>query len=123
VVKLFKSLLCSELRLCHIIENLVIDILGEKYPPNTSNNLYVYYIPEKGRFKDLSLLIDEIKTRKQDFVPDVRTIEEIMELIEPLRETANSNAHSISTYSDQDQIIKLKIPKLIAKLVYLKNRV
>ena len=100
---------------------MLIDILRKKYPPNVAKNLEIYYIQEQRRFKDLSDLILELGNRKSDFEPDTNIVEDILKLIHPLRESANSSAHSIF-YADKDRVEDLKIPKLVEKLEYLKNR-
>ena len=104
-----------------LTENMLIDILRKKYPPNVAQNLEIYYTQEKRRFKDLSDLISELSNRKSDFEPDINIVEDILKLIHPLRESANSSAHSIF-YADKDGVEDLKIPKLVEKLEYLKNR-
>ncbi len=105
-----------------LIENLLIDILREKYPAS-AGGLDIYYIASKGRFKDLSVLIDELEDRKMEFTPDVQVVERILDLIKPIRETANSSAHSVVFSSNKDDIEILKIPELIERLIYLNNRV
>ena len=104
-----------------LTENMLIDILRKKYPPNVAQNLKIYYTQEKKHFKNLSDLISELNNRKSDFEPDINIVEDILKLIRPLRESANSSAHSIS-YADKDGVENLKIPKLVEKLEYLKNR-
>ena len=105
-----------------LTENMLIDILRKKYPPNVAKNLEIYYIQEQRRFKDLSDLILELGNRKSDFEPDINIVEDILRLIHPLRESANSGVHSIIFYADKEGVEDLKIPKLVEKLEYLKNR-
>ncbi|MCL5099638.1 MAG: hypothetical protein M1158_00760 [Candidatus Marsarchaeota archaeon] len=116
------SLFTSALMLSRkLVENLLIDILRKKYPV-AINGLDVYYITNKRRFKDFSVLIDELETRKANFAPDVPVVEVILTLIKPIRETSNSGAHSLTFYSNKNEVDALKIPELIERLIYLNNR-
>lgn len=104
-----------------LVENLLVDILRKKYPV-VNNGLDVYYITNKRRFKDFSTLIDELESRKADFTPDMSVVETILKFIKPIRETSNSGAHSLTFYSNKNEVDKLEIPELIERLIYLNNR-
>ncbi len=104
-----------------LVENLLIDILRKKYPV-ANNGLDVYYITSKRRFKDFSVLIEELEVRKADFAPDGSTVEVILTLIKPIKETSNSGAHSLTFYSNKNEVDGLKIPELIERLIYLNTR-
>lgn len=103
-----------------LVENLLIDILRKKYPPK-NGGLEIYYIKEKGRFKDLSTLISVLEDKKLEFEPDKKVVNDILNLIKQLRETANASAHSIF-YTDKETIKNLGIPELVEKLQYINNR-
>ncbi len=99
-----------------LIENLVIDILRKKYPPN-SENIEIYYRTNEGRFQDLSILLKNFEEKKEDFGIDVESIDEFFRLIKPFRPTANSNAHSIIVWGEKESLDKLQIEKMAGLLI------
>jgi len=46
-----------------LIENLIIDILRKKFPPN-EENLKIYYRKDDGRFHDFTILLQKLEERK-----------------------------------------------------------
>jgi hypothetical protein len=86
------------------IENMMIDILISKYPPNTPGNLDLYYNQVEKRHKDFSVLIDLINQKKNDFVPENKTIDKLISKIQPFREGANLVAHMLPIILDAEEL-------------------
>ena len=106
-----------------LIENMVIHILRSKFPLSGGTaNLELYYHNSKGRFKNFSDLIDVLNTKRGEFIPDEKLVDDIVKNISTFRETANATAHSITTYSSLDEVDALNVPKAVSLLdVLLKN--
>jgi len=99
-----------------LLENLVIDVLRIKYPPNISGNLEIYFIEDKGRFQDFTVLLHNLEERKEDFGLDEDLIKEFVSLVKPFRPRANATVHSIIITSDETEIGKFNIRKMVALL-------
>lgn len=99
-----------------LLENLVIEILRTKYPPNKPENLRIYW---DKRFHDFSVLIKNIEDRKSDFAPDEPIISEFISLCKPFRPRVNANTHSIVIFSDEEEVLKYKVQKMAALLLKL----
>lgn len=102
-----------------LLENLVIEILRIKYPPNVGDNLQIYYKAGDGRFHDFTILLKNLEERKDDFSVDKDIITEFISLVKPFRPKANANTHSIIIASDEDEVLKFDIPKMTALLLRL----
>lgn len=102
-----------------LFENLLIEILRIKYPPNQSGNLEIYFIKNEQRFQNFTFLLKNIEDKKSDFTPDEHLISEIISLIKPFRKGANLNAHSIIIVSDEKDILEYDISKISALLLKL----
>jgi len=104
-----------------LLENLVIDILRQKYP-QSQENLKLYCRVDNGkakRFHDLIILIKNLDDKKEEFGIDKEIIEEFIKLIKPFRIVANSNTHSIIIYGNKDELDKLQIEKMAGLLIKL----
>jgi hypothetical protein len=85
-----------------LLENLIIDLLRREYP---KSYLRVYYIPEYGRFRNFSELIEIFEYRLKDYQSYSNGMNgELISDINRFRETANSNAHSIVRNPEQEEI-------------------
>jgi hypothetical protein len=76
-----------------LLENLIIDILRERYG---RQQVPLYYDTSRRRFHDFSVLLQNLDSHKADFhyiAPDLDT--PIIQSINQYRETGNSAAHSI----------------------------
>lgn len=102
-----------------LVENLLIDILKKRFPPNEEGNLELYYDTKRNRFHDFALLLDNLERMKNKFRPDEHAISKFILLAEPFRMSANSNAHSIIEVTDKEKIIEYKIPDMIGLLMRL----
>ena len=106
-----------------LLENLVIEILRIKYPPNIQGNLELYYNARDSRFYDFTILLKNLEERKDDFGVDKDIITEFISSVKPFRPRANSNAHSIIIVSDEDEVLSYNIPKMTALLLKLWNNI
>jgi hypothetical protein len=119
-MRLFTSVMLLSRKL---FENLIIEILRMKYPPNKSGNLEIYYFVKDKKFQNFSILLMNIEKRKGDFTVDEHLITEIISLIKPFRKSANSNTHSIIIVSDENDISKFDIPRISALLLRLYSNI
>ena len=89
---------------------------------NSSADVQIYYDTGKRRFRNLNLLIDELKTRKSSFVADESLIDKVIPEINKLRDSANIAAHSIVAMNGINELDNLNIPSQIELLKrYLKT--
>jgi hypothetical protein len=102
-----------------LIENLLIEILRRKYPRNKKGNLEFYYEAKRRRFHDFIALLDNLEKQKSTFGIDEPTVSKFISLVKPFRESANSTAHSMIQACNKEEVIKYKIPEMIALLTRL----
>lgn len=114
--RLFTSVMLLSRKL---FENLIIEILRMKYPPNKPSNLEIYYLVNDQKFQNFTILLKNIEERKSDFTVDEHLVTEIISLIKPFRKGANANAHSIIIVSDENDILEFGIPRISALLLRL----
>ncbi len=105
-----------------LIENLLIDLLRRKYPPNIQN-LEIYFRPKDNRFHDLTILLKNLEDRKEEFSIDKEIIEEFLTLIKQFRPKANDNTHSIIIWGEKDSLDKLQIERMAGLLTRLLNNI
>ena len=103
-----------------LIENLIIDVLRKKYPPDKIRNLNLYYDKNKRRFHDFTVLLDNLEKRKRKFQIDEPTVSKFISLAKPFRFYANSKAHSMIEVSNKKEIIDYKIADMVGLLMRLK---
>lgn len=104
-----------------LIENLLIEVLRKKYPPNKPRNLNLYYVKKKRRHHDFAILLDNLEKKKSSFGVDVDMVSKFISLAKPFRPATNATAHSIIEESNKDEIVKHKIPQMISLLKTLKE--
>lgn len=104
-----------------LLENLVIETLRIKYPPNITGNLELYYNEKDQRFNDFTILIKNLESKIDDFGIDKNIISEFISLIKPFRPRANSNTHSIIIIADEEEVLRYSIQKMAALLLKLWN--
>ena len=106
-----------------LLENLVIDILRQKFPASARGNLELYFNSVQGRFNDFTILLKNLEDKKDEFGPDKEVITEFISLIKPFRPKANSNAHSIIIIGNEDDLLKFNVPKMSALLLRLQKNI
>jgi len=77
-----------------IIENLLTDIIRRKYPSNKKQNVEIYFDTCKGRTRDFSEILKNLRKRSKDFGPDKVLLERIIQQSDQFRNDANNKAHS-----------------------------
>lgn len=79
-----------------IVENLIIDILRNKFPSSTPGNIDLYYDKAKSRYKDFSIVLKNLYNKRTSFpIDDKKKIERLYEKAKKLKEFANDSAHSL----------------------------
>jgi len=104
-----------------IIENLIIDIMRLKFPPNNEKNIALYFRTEDGRFHDLTILLKNLEAKKEEFKIDMPIIEHLLTLIKPFRPNANSKAHSIIMIGEEKELLNADIERMVELLLKIKN--
>lgn len=105
-----------------IIENLIIDILRDKYPPNSIANKELYYDLNKKRYHDFSVVLKNIYDRRYNFeVGKEKVIERLYQKAKNLKDDANDKAHSwfhlVKTRKEIDDLDLQTIFELIKKIL------
>lgn len=77
-----------------LIENLLTDVIRTKYPQNNRQNIELYFDTAKGRTRDFSEIIQNLKKRSTDFGPDKKLLERILVKSQEFKDDANDKAHS-----------------------------
>lgn len=77
-----------------VVENLIVDVLRAKYPPNVAGNLELYFNSAQGRYCDFSVLLRNLGDRSGEFGPDAKLVERIIALATPFKKESNDRAHS-----------------------------
>lgn len=104
-----------------IIENLVIDILRQKFPPISKTNKELYYNTHKGRYKDFSIILRNLYDKRTSFaIDDKKIIERLHDKIKNLKKNANDQTHSwfyvVKRKTEVDDIDLQTVIELIKKL-------
>ena len=94
-----------------LIENVIYEILYLKFP----KNIDLRYDIKKGRAMDFSVLIENLETKKTDFINEQRDLcLKLLELVKPFRTAANGKAHNIMDYlGTLEDLDKQKIPEIV----------
>lgn len=133
---LFYDRLVSEINFCYrcacfqsvtvlarkMAENIVIEILRTQYKNHKTKGLNLYWDKRKGRFHDLSFLLDILEKRNKTniFGPEKDTIKKVVSLMKPFRKNSNATAHSLIENPTEQQVHQMKIPEIIALLHQVK---
>jgi len=105
-----------------LIENLLIDVLRNKYGNKTKSAREVYYREDKHRFHDFTRLLENLEGKKDDFKVDKDTFEKFISSVEPFRKGANSKTHSIvNLIEKKEELEKFNVQDLASLLMRLEN--
>lgn len=77
-----------------IIENLLTDIIRRKFPQNKIENIELYFDIHKGRTRDFSEILTNLRKKSDDFGPDRNILERVVFLSEQFKDDANNKVHS-----------------------------
>lgn len=87
-----------------IVENLIVDLLRQKYG---TNGISLYYLVEQRRFRNLSELISNLRSRIDDF--DIFGLRRRhLDIFEKLREAGNADVHSVIDQSTKEDLMELQ---------------
>jgi len=76
-----------------ILENLLTDIIIKKFPKNKQTK-EMYYDTKRGRKKDFSEILDNLKKKTQHFGPEKTLVERIINRSQKFKDDANLKTHS-----------------------------
>jgi len=104
-----------------IVENLIIDLLRAKFPPDNLANKELYYDTTKRRFKDFSVILETLYGKRNDFeMDDKNIVERLYDLAKPLKKDGNDKTHSwfylVKIKKEIDDLELQSIIELIKKL-------
>lgn len=103
-----------------VVENLIVDILRKKYPSDTE----LYYDKYQNRFKDFSVILDNLYKKRNDFVEEKKAAERLYNLAKPLKDNSNDKAHSWFHLVENDkEIDELNIKQIIGIIIKLEKTV
>lgn len=104
-----------------LVENLVYDILGDKYP----KNIDLWYDTARFSAHGFGILLENLENNVKDFPPDQRElIHKLLSLIKPFKRNANSKTHQVMEYLDSiDDLDNMKIDQIIQLGIELYKKV
>lgn len=77
-----------------IIENLLTDVIKKKYPQDKKENIELYFDTSKGRTKDFSEILSNLRRHSKDFGTDKNLLERILSRSDKFKDDANNKVHS-----------------------------
>lgn len=77
-----------------IIENLLTDIIKQKYPGKGKRSVELYFDIPRGRIRDFSEILAVLGKNSKDFGPDKKLVERIVSKSNPFKDDANDKTHS-----------------------------
>ncbi len=98
-----------------IIENLVIDILRNKFPPVSKENKELYYDIKRKRYLDFSVVLKNFYYKRNDFgITKSKIIDRLYQKALKFKEHANDKTHSwYHLIKNQNEINDLEIQYII----------
>lgn len=103
-----------------IFENLCVELLLGQFPENSTANKDLYYDIARKRFKDFSIIEDNLYKKRHDFPASVvKPIERLHDKLKPFMKIANDHTHSwyhICTKTEFDHLEVQEISDLIEKI-------
>ncbi len=104
-----------------IVENLVCEILSQKFPPTKKQNKELYFDTSQRRFKDFSAILKNLYDKRHEFEDDkIKIIERLYQKAKEFKNDANDTTHSwyhlIETKKEIDDLNIQTIIELIKKL-------
>jgi len=106
----------SEVLFRALIENLLIDMLRDRYSMSKVNH---FFDTSRHRFHDLSVLIANLRTSLPDFAPYSASIDKnFCDLLDGYREIGNANAHKLeaTAFSKSSQAKRTEMANIVALL-------
>jgi len=107
-----------------IVENLIVDILQKKYPPEVSlENKELYWDVVQKRFKDFSIIIKNLFNKKDDFLPaKSKAVERLYQLANKFKGSANDKTHSwFHLVSNPNELNELQLQDMLELIIKIEN--
>jgi len=77
-----------------ILENLLTDIIRKKFPQNKKPNVELHFDTAKGRTRDFSEILGNLRKKAKNFGPDKSLLLRILNRANTFRDDANNKTHS-----------------------------
>jgi hypothetical protein len=106
----------SEILFRTLIENLLIDLLRDKY---TVSKVTLFYDTRRQRFHDLSVLIASVRAGLPDFSPYSASVDKsFCDLLNGYREIGNAKAHKLeaTAFSESSSAKRTEMANIVALL-------
>ena len=101
-----------------ILENLLIDIIRQKFPPGKKKeNLEMYYDLNQKRTKDFSAILKIFEKNASKFAPDDSLVKRIVKLCREFKDDANDKTHSWYHLVSKKKELDDKNPQYILDLI------
>lgn len=102
-----------------VMENLIIEILKNKFPTNKDKGLYEDHI--KHRFLDFSVVLDNLYKKRGNFTTTAHSaIDRLKQKATPFKKDANNKTHSLFHIATKTEIENAEVQEifdLIAKIM------
>ncbi len=105
-----------------LFENLIIDLLKMKFPPDVEKNKELYFMENGKRHKDFKDLIKVLAFKKTEIDDGHGTIETLSKRLTAIKELGNKNAHRLTYIATRDEINNLRLTETIALILRLMNK-
>jgi hypothetical protein len=80
----------------------------------------LYYNQNENKHKDFSVLVDNLSQRKNDFMTENKTVDELVSRVHIFKDRANLATHTISIVPDEDDLLKYNVQhifNLLSRLI------
>lgn len=105
-----------------IVEYFIIDILMTKYPETSLPNKEIYYDISRGRFRDFSVILTNLLSKKNDFGTKKTIVERLHAKAKALKDDANDKTHSLyHLVEGKEEIDKLNLQTIIELIKQLQK--
>ena len=87
-----------------VFENLLVQTLKERYPPNIPQNKELYWEAGQGRHKDFSDVLDSFNSKINDFGTEKAAARRLHQKLFPFKKDANDFTHSLFHIANKKEI-------------------
>lgn len=96
-----------------VLENLILNILQEKYSGKTREDRAKYFDLNYGRNLDFGILLKNLRNSATDFIPKNKLVERICQLSECFKDEANDMTHSLYHIASKKEIDENKFQNIL----------
>jgi hypothetical protein len=96
-----------------VLENLILNILQEKYSSKTREDRAKYFDLNNGRNLDFGILLKNLRNSATDFIPKNKLVERICQLSECFKDEANDMTHSLYHIASKKEIDENKFQNIL----------